>query len=307
MINHFFLFNLGILLFGFYSGFAQQYRFAVADAAPEDFKAKAISLVLATGVVGAFVGPEAMILGKDWFGGPEFLGSYAILMGFTFAAGIIVLAVDIPGLTRAEFADSGRPITEFLKNPVFIVAVTSAMLGFIVMSLLMTATPITMKFGNFDISETAFVIEWHVVGMFAPGFFTGSLINRFGVLKIISAGIAFLIAAVAFAFIGAELYNFWVSLFLIGVGWNFTFTGGTTLLTTVYTPSERAKVQGFNDFLVFTGVALSSLFSGMIYHFYGWNWVVLSAAPMIVMMILAALWLYLSERKSDILFSRESS
>ena len=299
MENSFLWFNIGLFLFGLYSGAAQQYRFAVADAAPDEFKAKAISLVLAAGVVGAFVGPETAGLTKDLIGTAEFTGTFAALMGFTLATGIIVLGIDIPKLTKEEYEDSGRPLGEILLQPTAIVAIIAATFGYGIMNFLMTATPLAMQVGaEHQFNDTKFVIEWHVVGMFAPGFFTGSLINRFGVLKIITTGALLQVVAVAVALFGTSVPHFWVSLFLLGIGWNFAFTGGTTLLTRVHTASERAKVQGTNDLIVFTGMAMSSLFSGTLYHFMGWQWVNYAALPMISIVLIAVIWLAFSEHRA---------
>jgi len=295
----FILFNVGMFFFGIYSGAAQQYRFAVADAAPEDFKAKAISLVLAAGVIGAFVGPETTAATKDLIGNAAFTGSFGALIGFTLAAGFIVLGIDIPRLTKEEYADSGRPLGEIMFQPMAVVAVISATFGYVIMNFLMVATPLAMQVGyEHQLNDIKIVIEWHVVGMFAPGFITGSLINRFGVLKIITVGAFLQIAAVAVALFGTSVPHFWVSLFLLGIGWNFAFTGGTTLLTQVHTASERAKVQGTNDLIVFSGMTLSSLFSGTLYHFMGWQWVNYVALPMIAVVLIAVTWLAFSQRLS---------
>ena len=297
--NSFIGFNFGIFLFGLYGAAAQQYRFAVADAAPDNFKAKAISLVLAAGVLGAFIGPETVELTKDALGSVEFAGSFVALAIFTLATGIIVIGIDIPRLTKEEYTDKGRPLGEIILQPVAIVAVISATLGYVVMNLLMTATPIAMKVGLvYDFEWIKIVIIWHTVGMFAPGFFTGSLINRFGVLNIITTGAILQAAAVAIALIGTSVPYFWFSLFLLGIGWNFAFTGGTKLLTEVHTPSERAKVQGMNDFIVFTGMAIASLCAGTLYHFLGWQWVNLAALPMIAVILIAVIWLKLVQRRS---------
>lgn len=290
-IEHFVLFNVALFLFGLYSSFAQQYRFAVADAAPDDFMAKAISLVLAAGVVGAFLGPEGARWSREAFGA-EFMGSFAVLIGFTLLSGLAVMWIDIPKLTQTEFEDPGRPLTEILTQPTFVVAALAATFGYMTMNILMTSTPIAMQHGaNHAFSDTVFVIEWHVVGMFAPGFFTGHLINRFGVIRIISAGAVFLLFAVAVALLGNTVTHFWIALFTLGIGWNFTFTGGTVLLNEVHTPSERAKAQGSFDMIVFTGMAFSSLFSGTLYHFLGWSWVNLAAVPMILIVLLSVFWL----------------
>jgi len=298
--NDFILFNSGIFIFGIYSGFSQQYRFAVADAAPPDFKAKAISLVLAASVVGAFVGPETAKLTRGLFADVEFSGSMLALIGFSLATGLIVLFIDIPRLSRQEYEDKGRPLSIIMRQPTFVVAFIAAAIGYVAMNLLMTTTPIAMRGSSFNFNDTAFVIEWHVVGMFAPGFFTGHLISRFGHIRIILAGGVMLLTAVAFALSGIALANFWISMFLLGAGWNFAFTGGTTLLTDVHTPSERNKVQGAYDFGVFACMAASSLFSGTIYHLFGWTWVNLAALPLIGILIIAAAWLALYRRRAPL-------
>jgi MFS family permease len=290
--NNFLMFNAGMFVYGIYSGFSQQYRFAVADAAPDDFKAKAISLVLAASVVGAVIGPETAKVTRNLFVDVEFAGSMLALIGICLASGLIVTFIDIPKLSRAEYADKGRPILEIMRQPIFIVAFIAAAIGYVAMNLLMTATPIAMRFGgNFTFNDTAWVIEWHVVGMFAPGFFTGHLISRFGHIKVIIAGGLLLLLAIITALSGITLNHFWIAMFLLGAGWNFTFTGGTALLTGVYTASERNKVQGIFDFTLFSLMALSSLSSGALFHFLGWTWVNLAALPMIAILLAATLWL----------------
>ena len=297
--NSFFGFNVGLFIFGLYGGAAQQYRFAVTDAAPEAFKAKAISLVLAAGVVGAFVGPETAELTKDLLEPAEFTGTFIALAVFTLATGIIVMGINIPRLTKEEYTDGGRPLGEIMLQPKAIVAVVSATLGYMIMNLLMTATPLAMLVGEGHLfNDTKFVIEWHAVGMFAPGFFTGILINRFGVLKIITIGALLECVAVGVALFGTSVPHFWMSLFLLGIGWNFSFTGATKLLTEVHNSSERAKVQGTNDFIVFIGMAISSLFAGTLYHFFGWQWVNIAALPMIVIILFAVIWLVVSQRQT---------
>lgn len=293
-------FNAGLFVFGLYGGAAQQYRFAVTDAAPDAFKANAISLVLAAGVVAAFVGPEMAELTKDMLGSAEFTGTFVALAFFTLATGIIVVGIDIPGLTKEEFSNKGRPLAKILLQPVTIVAVISSTLGYMIMNLLMTATPLAMLVGAGHLfNDAKFVIQWHAVGMFAPGFFTGLLINRYSVLKIIYTGAILQFAAVAIALFGSSVPHFWVSLFLLGVGWNFSFTGGTKLLTEVHNSSERAKVQGTNDFIVFIGMAISSLCAGTLYHFLGWQWVNIAALPMIAIILIAVTWLIFSQRQTQ--------
>ncbi|MEE2760014.1 MAG: MFS transporter [Pseudomonadota bacterium] len=294
MGNSFLLFNLGMFFYGIYSGFSQQYRFAVADAAPDDFKAKAISLVLAASVVGAVVGPETAKATRNLFPGEEFAGSMLALIGICVTSGLIVTFIDIPKLSRAEYATKGRRLAEIVCQPTFVVAFISAAVGYVAMNILMTTTPLAMRIGsNFTFDDTALVIEWHIIGMFAPGFFTGHLINRFGHIRVIITGGLLLLLAVVTALAGTSLSHFWIAMFLLGAGWNFTFTGGTSLLTEVYTPSERNKVQGAYDFTVFTFMALSSLSSGALFHYLGWTWVNLAALPLVVVLVTAALWLAL--------------
>ncbi len=296
--DSFVLFNIGIFLFGIYGGAAQQYRFAAADVAPEHIKAKAISTVVAMGVVGAFVGPETTLMTKDLFGWAPFEGTFWALMVFCLLAAVIVLGIDIPKLTKAEFADSGRPLRQIVVIPTFIVALIAALFGYMAMTFLMTATPVTMRIEAFTDNDIVRVIQWHVVGMFAPGFFTGSLIQRFGVVRIIVLGSALLLGSVVVALAGDSFVHFFIALFLLGVGWNFAFTGGTVLLTEVHTASERAKVQGLNDFILFSGLAISSLSAGMIFHFFGWMWVNLATTPLILAVLLPAIWLR-SVRKKE--------
>ena len=238
-------------------------------------------------------------LGKDLLGGTEFVGAFAILTGVTLAAGLAVLGIDIPKLSKAEFDDPGRPLGEIFRMPAVIVAVITATFGYAVMTFLMTATPLAMTVGaSLPFSDTALVIEWHIVGMFAPGFFTGSLINRFGSPRIIGAGNALLLTAVAIALTGSAVWQFWLSLVCLGVGWNFAFTGGTALLTEIDTPSERAKLQGTNDFIVFAFLAMASLTSGTIYHLLGWQWVNILAVPLIVISLCSVLWLVATRRRA---------
>jgi MFS family permease len=298
-IDSFVLFNIGIFLFGIYGGAAQQYRFAAADVAPEHIKAKSISLVVAMGVVGAFAGPETVLMTKGLFGWVPFEATFWALMLFCLLAAAIVLGIDIPKLTKAEYDDSGRPLSRIVVVPTFIVALIAALFGYMAMNFLMTATPVTMRIEAFTDNHIVRVIQWHVVGMFAPGFFTGSLIQRSGVVRIIVLGSALLLVSVIVALAGDSFAHFFVALFLLGVGWNFAFTGGTVLLTEVHTPSERAKVQGVNDFILFSGLAISSLSAGMIYHFFGWMWVNLATAPLILAVLLPAIWLRSVRRKKQ--------
>jgi predicted MFS family arabinose efflux permease len=251
------------------------------------------------GVVGGIIGPETVLLTKNTIGALPFEGTFWALGVFCLLSAIIVLGVDIPKLTKKEYSNTGRPLSKIMLNHTFIVALIAALFGYAVMNLLMTATPVTMRSETFTDNNITRVIQWHVIGMFAPGFFTGSLIKYFGVVRIIVVGSFLLLISVCVALSGDSLTHFFITLFCIGVGWNFTFTGGTLLITEVHSPSERAKVQGVNDFILFTGLALSSLFAGVIYHFMGWMWVNLATTPMIIAVLLSAIWLRTIRRKEQ--------
>ena len=297
--NSFLLFNCGIFFFGIYSGFAGLQRFAAADASAPSFRARAISLVIAAGIVGAVVGPETANLTRTLLGDAEFGGTMLAVIGFTLVSSLISLLIELPRPTLEERKETGRPLSLILREPAIIVAVASGLVGYVTMNMLMTTTPIAMRVGHhFSFDDAAFVIEWHIVAMFAPGLFTGQLITRYGSLRIIAAGGLLLLLAVAAALSGTGLWHFWVAMFTLGLGWNFAFTGGTTLLTESHAPAERAKVQGTNDFIVFTCMALSSMFSGTLYHFMGWTWVNFAALPMIAVMLAMLVWLALVKRRA---------
>ncbi len=296
----FFIFLVATFLFGLFSAFGHQYRFAAADVAPDDFQSKAISLVLAGGVVAAFTGPELARLGREWLGGVEFLGTYVLLTAVSVASGLIVLAVDIPKLDAEEAVGPQRSLGAIMRAPIFIVAAGTATLGYLVMNLLMTSTPLAMQLGSrLQFDDVALVLEWHIFAMFAPGFFTGSLIRRFGTLPIIAVGNALALCGVVAGLAGESVNHFWLALFLIGFGWNFAFTGGSALLVQAHTPAERAKVQGANDFIIAAFMSLSSLVSGMLYHVAGWTWVNLATLPLMAAALAAVIWLAYLERAAD--------
>jgi MFS family permease len=295
-LSNFWLFALGNMFFGVFAAFSHYYRFAATDVAPENFKGKAISFVLVGGVAGAFVGPELAKIGIDLFTSIKFFGTYVFLIGLTGLSSLVVLAVDIPNLTAAEKSESGRPILEIMRTPTFIVAALVATIAQAVMNFLMTATPLAMRQAEHMFGDTALVIEWHSFAMFAPGFVTGSLIKHFGTTPLIFAGLTIQLLATGVALSGDGMAEFWTSLFLVGLGWNFAFVSASTLLTSVHSPSERAKVQGINNFIIFGFVAFSSLMSGAIHHFFGWQWVNLVAIPLILIAVLAASWFALNER-----------
>jgi len=284
--GHFWLFVASSLLFGAFNATAQYYRFAAVDGAPEKVRARAISFVMAGGVIAAFAGPEIAKHTRDLFEPVLYLGAYLAVGVISLLACFLLAGLRIPPLTAAQRADSGRPLTVIMAQPAFIAAVVSAVVGYATMSFLMTATPLAMQICGFAFNPTATVIQFHVLAMFLPSFFTGSLIDRFGVRRIIIAGAILNLLAISTGYAGIGWWNFWGNLVLLGIGWNFMFIGGTTLLTRTYTVAERAKTQAANDFLVFGAMALASLSSGKILHEFGWDTVVLAAIPAVLLAIL---------------------
>ncbi len=296
-LHDFWLLCAGNLVFGGYNASAQYYRFAAADAASPEFKNKAISLVMAGGIAGGVLGPESSKLTKDALSVP-FLGSYLSLIVFALLALVLVQGMRIPPLTAAEKATVSRPLGVIVRQPIFLVAVLGAVVAFTVMNLLMTATPLAMQMCHHSFNDSASVIEWHVIGMYAPAFVTGSLIQRFGVLNLMLAGAALMLGCVGIALSGISVAHFWFALVLLGVGWSFLYIGGTTLLTESYiTPSERAKTQGLNDFVMFSLMGLSSLSAGILVTSSGWNVVNYASLPLIALAIAGILWLKLSRNK----------
>ena len=295
-LGSFALFCFGTAVIGIYTAFGLQYRFAAAEVAAPEFRAKAISLVLAGGIAGGFLGPQASVWAKDLLPVP-FLGSFLVLSAIALVALGVQSQVRVPPPSVEEARGGGRPMRQIVRQPVFIVAALSAALGYGIMNLLMTATPLAMSFCSHPFSAAAFVIEWHVVGMYGPGFFTGSLIRRFGALKVIAAGVLFMVACVAVALSGIALWQFWTALVLLGVGWNFMYTGGTTLLIESYKPAEKAKTQGMNDVVVFTVMSISSFSSGALISAAGWEWMNLGALPLLVAVAAAVGWLTVLRRQ----------
>jgi MFS family permease len=293
--GNFWLFCLGAMVFGVYNAVGQYYRFAAADAASAEFKPKAISLVLAGGLVGGIVGPEVSKHTIDALG-TSYLGAYLSLIGFLVLVVGVVQLLDIPSPAGDDLEVSSRPLREIMAQPVFIVAAMSAAIGYGVMNLLMTATPLAMRLCGHPYSAAASVIGWHVVGMFGPSLFTGNLIRRFGVLQVMAAGALIFYAVVAIALSGISVPHFWVALVLLGIGWNFLYIGGTTLLTDACSPAERAKTQGANDSIIFLTMMITSFGSGVLIDAKGWevlNWL---ALPFITVAAAAVLWLLARRR-----------
>ncbi len=296
--QNFTLFCFGSAIIGVHNACWQYYRFAAADTASEEFRSKAISFVLAGGVAAAILGPELANWSYDLFEPVFFAGGYLVICCITVISSFLLLGIDIPRPTNASRKNQGRPLGVITRQPVFIVAVLASMLGYGLMNLSMTATPLAMKVCGFQLQDTKWVIQAHILGMYVPSFFTGHLIKRFGIFNILSLGAAFMIGAAIIALSGITMVHFSVALTILGLGWNFLFIGGTTLLTESYSSEEKEKVQGCNDLIVFGTVAGTAVFSGFMQHLYGWDAVSASLILPSLLVFGAVTWLRL-QKSSD--------
>jgi predicted MFS family arabinose efflux permease len=287
----FWLFCVGTALNGVYNGFAMFYRFAAVDGANKGWQAKAISYVLAGGVLAAIIGPELAKHTKDLLAPVTFAGSFASLILTALVALVILQFVRIPRPSEAERREAQRPLAVIARQPAFMVAVLGAMVAYGGMNFVMTATPLAMQLCGHSFEATALVIQWHVLAMFAPSFLTGHLIKRVGTANIMIAGAALMAVCLAINLAGVSVLHFWAALALLGLGWNFMFVGATTLLTTTYRPAEKAKVQALNDLLVFGTVAVSAFSAGGTHHALGWSALNYGVAPFLIIAAGATLWL----------------
>ena len=290
----FVLFCIGSSFFGTSAGSNQQFRFAAVDTADSAFRAKAVSLVLAGGVFAGIAGPTLSAWAFDLLAPVIYGGVFAVIIAMQAIMITFLLFTDIPPPSEAERAGHVRPFREIAAQPTFIIAVLSSMVGYGVMNFVMLSTPLFMgshPTHSFAFPDVTNVIMWHVLGMFVPSFFTGWLIKRFGDLNIITVGALISGLSIAVNLSGDSLMHLRVAMALVGLGWNFMFTGGTTLLLQTYTPAEKAKVQGVNDFFVFGTVAVCSLLAGGTYQSVGWAAVNLSAVPLLVLVLAGVIWL----------------
>jgi MFS family permease len=268
--RNFWLLCFATVVAGYYNANAGLYRFAAAELATPAAREKAVSLVMAGGLLGAVVGPNLAARTRDLFAVP-FTGAYLSLAAVALLAMLLMSFLQFAPPLPKSAGSGGRPLASIMAQPVFVVAAATGALGYGVMNLLMAATPIAMQQCRLPFSDAALVLEWHVIGMFAPGFFTGSLIKRFGPMPVMGVGVALMLACVSIALSGIELHQFLAALFLLGVGWNFLFTGSTTLSLSAYTAEERDRAQGALNFFVFATLAMSSLASGVLVTTQGWT------------------------------------
>lgn len=290
---HFWLFVTGLLIVGLGGAFVQQYRFAAADGAPESFKAQAISWVLIGGIFAAIIGPQTVIFARDLFAPTLFAGAYVGMLVLAMIGMLIlsflrvhehsVLLDDTP-------EEPARPLMEIVSQRSFLIALACGVCSFALMAFMMTGAPLAMIACGFSTDLATLGIQWHVLAMFAPSFVTGRLIARFGRETIVAVGLFLLILCAIIASLGIELWNFWLALVLLGVGWNFGFIGATAMVTRTYRPSEKNKVQGLHDGILFGTVAFSSLMSGQVLNSFGWNGINMIVWP-IALACLGLLWL----------------
>ena len=288
----FWLLAVSLWLYGMAASHANFYRFAAVEVTTPAFRSRAISYVLAGGVVAGILGPTLANYGMDLLAPYTFVGSFLAIAVLSVLIFPVLFSVRFAAPSAAVMTDSepARPLWRIMRQPKFLVAALGGMIGYGSMNLLMVSTPLAMQGCGFDFSDSSTVIVLHIMGMYVPSFFTGNLVRRFGVLPIMAVGAVVTMVAAAVNLAGITFAHFSLALILLGVGWNFLFIGGTTLLTETYRPSERAKTQAANDFLVFGTTATSALSSGLVYQAGGWNWLNIGVLPALAIAFAVILW-----------------
>ena len=289
--RQFWLLTLATVIAGYYNANGQLYRFAAAELARPGWQEKAVSLVLAGGLLGAVVGPNMAAWTRALLPTPFVAVYLTLAVVALIAMGVMALVRFPPAPVHEKHAPQGRSLGEIMRQPVFIVATLGAAIGYGVMNLLMAATPLAMQVCGFEFGATASVLQWHVIGMYLPGFFNGHLIRRFGTLSIMGVGVLLNVLCVAIALSGVELQHFMSALILLGVGWNFLFTGATALALQAYRPEEKDRAQAAINFCVFATMAITSFSSGALVTTQGWNWLNYGSMPALVLMAAALVWL----------------
>ncbi|AMV41958.1 MFS transporter [Paraburkholderia caribensis] len=296
----FWAFCAGTATVGVFQAFAQYYRLAAADAVPADAKSRAISTVLTGGVVAAVLGPALAAWSKDWLAPVAFAGSYALVTGLGLLSMALLASLyrdAAPHMDAAAHREPARPWRAIVRQPIFVAALANNALGYAVMMFVMTATPIAAVACGHSIGDGAQIIQWHLVGMFAPSFFSARLIARFGVLRVIGAGIVLSALCGVLALRSTDLPHFYAALACLGVGWNLMFVGGTTLLAQSYRPSERAKTQATSEFTTFAFSALGSLCAGQMLAHLGWAAINVAIFPFLALAALATITFAWSRRQ----------
>jgi MFS family permease len=302
MTQNFWLLCTATLVAGYYNANAGLYRFAAAELAVPSWREKAVSLVMAGGLIGAVLGPNLAQYTRTLMSVP-FAGAYVALAVVALLSMAVLSFIDFPAPPAKKTSAAGRPLGEIMRQPAFIVAAATGALSYGVMNLLMAATPLAMQQCGLPFSDAALVLEWHVIGMFAPGFFTGHLIKRFGTLPITGVGVVLNAACIAVALSGVDLHQFLIALFLLGVGWNFLFTGSTTLSLQTYSPEEKDRAQGALNFFVFATLALTSFASGVLVTTRGWELLNLGSMVPVALTGAALVWLWMQQRRAAVVIT----
>ena len=285
--------------YGRKAGFGNYYRFTAAEVVGPVKKSLAISLVMAGGVIAAFIGPNLANWSSNMFSAYKFAGPFVVLLGVYVLSVFTIAFADLPKKQNAQDNQGGRPIAQLIMQPIFLVAVICQMLGYGTMNFVMSSTPLAMNMHDYGMADTALVIQWHVVAMFAPSFITGHLIKLFGNIPVLFLGAVLGLVSIAINLMAPiSVSNFVIALITLGVSWNFLYVGGTTLLTDAYEPNEKSRAQGANDLAVFSMVTVTALSTGTVHHLYGWETVNMVALPMLFVTLLAIIWLWLKQRSS---------
>jgi MFS family permease len=300
--SNFWLFAFSLLLMGISGGFTQKIRFAAADASPSFYKGKAISWILAAGIISAIAGPQIAIWFKDALAPVTFAGAFLGLVPLLLCAIGVLFFLKLPSIAdkKAEASGPTRPLRDIVMTQRFMTGMICGISSYALMTFMMTGAPLAMVVGcGFSSDLATLGIQWHVIAMFAPSFFTGMLITRFGAEKVVAGGLLILMACAVVAHMGIALWNFWGALVLLGIGWNFGFIGATAIVASSYRPAEADKVQGFHDIILFSTVALSSFSSGKVFTAYGWSVMNLVIWPItITCLLLVVLQLRAAARKA---------
>lgn len=299
--SNFWLFSFAILLIGAGGTFVQQFRFAAADNAPAEFRSSAISWVLVGGVFAAIIGPQTAIHTRSLLAPIDFAGSFVAIIGLAAIGALILSTLRLAADTPADTASGdglARPLGEIVLQPRFLAALICGVGAYSMMSFVMTGAPLAIVSCGYTADDATLGISWHMIAMFAPSLFTGRLIARYGEVRILSLGMALLIGSAVTGMSGIALWQFWTDLILLGVGWNFAFVSATTMVTESYLPSEKNKVQGFHDTILFGTVAFASLMSGRVFVSYGWYTVNVIIFPTAAICLTVLAWLIVKQRKA---------
>ena len=298
-IADFWLFTLSTTLLGVSNGFVGYYRFAAADVANESFRSQAISWVLAGGILAAILGPWLAIGSQGWFNSELYIGALVAIFGLQMLSGALLLGLQAPSAKGTHLSTATRPLVEIIRQPKFLVATLGSTVSYGIMVFVMTATPLAMAAEAHSFEQTASVIQWHVIGMFAPSLITGWLIKRLGVLKIIVTGAVLNLGCMGLNLAGTSFWHFAIALLFLGLGWNFMYVGSTTLLTETHTSAEKGQVQAIHGFTMFSFVALATFLAGRVFHRFDWTMLNQMSWPLVLLTLVVVLWLQQGRRHLD--------